>query len=168
MEEQAYRYCPRCGAAFEKQAENLLVCGSCGLHFYINPHPCNAVIIENEKGEILLVKRKSDPYEGTWDLPGGFMNPNESAEESVIREIEEELRIKPKGFRYLGSYADRYPYKGVNYHTLCFVYAVKIESIPLQASDDIDDYKYFTPNNLPFDELAFSGLKKALRAYLNK
>ncbi len=56
-----YKFCPKCGEKLIAQKENFLRCEKCGFHFYINPLPCNAVIIENEKGEIMLVKRKFDP-----------------------------------------------------------------------------------------------------------
>ncbi len=66
----AFKFCPRCGVSLNKQESYLLICPSCAHHLYINPLPTNTVIITNGKEEILLVKRKFPPMEGTWDLPG--------------------------------------------------------------------------------------------------
>lgn len=168
MDEQTFIFCPRCGARFSEKTPRLLNCGDCGLNFFINPRPCNAVIIENVQGKIMLVKRKADPHKGMWDLPGGFMDIKETAQQSLTRELREELHVDLSHFRYLSSYADRYLYKEVNYHTLCFVYAAKIQNIPIRPGDDISSYAFFSKKSLPYDEIAFGGLKSALKEYIRK
>jgi ADP-ribose pyrophosphatase YjhB (NUDIX family) len=50
-----------------------LACANCSLSYYLNPKPCTAVILVNDKGEYLLVERAVDPVKGYWDLPGGFV-----------------------------------------------------------------------------------------------
>lgn len=52
----------------------------------------DAVVINN--GHLLLVKRRSHPGKGLWALPGGFLNPHERIKDAIIRELEEETRIK--------------------------------------------------------------------------
>ncbi len=168
MDEQSLGYCPKCASAFRKGPENSLVCESCGFKYFVNPRPCNAVIIENNTGEILLVKRKIDPKKGMWDLPGGFMAVNETAEESLVREAREELNAHITSCRYIASYPDRYLYEGVNYHTLCFVYVARIEETPLQPKDDVASFQFFAKNKLPFDGIAFEGLKEALKTYVKE
>src|SRR3989344_7597245 len=119
-------FCTICSNKLEKIKESLFHCPSCGQDFYINPCPSNGVILLNEKDEILFVKRKVPPNENTWDLPGGFMDINESAEESVTRELWEELKIKITDFKYFKSYPDRYQFQKINYYTLMFVYVAHI------------------------------------------
>src|SRR3954462_13276808 len=109
-----YKFCPKCGHQADKKSEYLLVCPNCGYDFYINPAGTNAVIIENSKGEILLVTRKFDPMKGYLDLPGGFIEVGESLEESALRELKEELGIEILNVKYFGSYPDEYLYQGVN------------------------------------------------------
>ena len=117
-----YTYCPKCSNKISKIQENLYVCNKCGFHLYENPRPTNGLIIENEKGEILLVKRKNDPKKDYWDVPGGFVDIGETLEESMIREIKEELGVRVKDLRYVISAPDKYLYKVVNYHTICFFF----------------------------------------------
>jgi NADH pyrophosphatase NudC (nudix superfamily) len=98
-----YKFCPKCGGNLVFQKENCLICRNCKFHFYINPLPCNAAIIENEKGEIMLVERKVDPKKGFWDWPGGFINPGESLEDSLKREIKEELNVENNVYLFVTS-----------------------------------------------------------------
>lgn len=164
-----YTFCLRCGGEFEQKLHNLLVCKKCGFNFYLNPAPTTAVIIENEKGEILLVKRKFDPKKGTLDLPGGFIEPDESLEEGLLREIKEELGVEIYDLTYFISYPDDYLFKGVNYKILGITYTAKIkEGENISASDDIDEAKYYKKEDIPFDQIAFENIKKALLDYLNK
>src|SRR3990167_5169640 len=101
-------HCLRCGNKLEKKSSRESSCPKCGYAHYVNPYPTTSVIIENENGEIMLVKRKYNPKKGYWDLPGGFVDLNESGEECSRREIIEELGIKLKKLIYLGSYPDKY------------------------------------------------------------
>src|SRR3989344_4600239 len=77
-----YSFCPKCGSKADKKLHNLLICPNCQYNFYINPSPTNGLIIENSKGEILLVKRKLEPKKGYLDVAGGLVEPGESLEES--------------------------------------------------------------------------------------
>ena len=164
-------YCPSCKNKLNQKSNRLIDCPSCNFNFYINPALTNAVIFENKKQEILLVKRKGEPFTGFWDLPGGFVEYNESCEESTIREIEEELKIKIKNIKYFCSLPDIYPYKGFDYHTLCFFYTYKLsveQEKDLKYSDDISGFKFFKKDEIPYAKLAFRGLEKAIRFYLNE
>ncbi len=159
-------FCTLCASKLEKIRDNLFHCQNCGQDFYINPCPSNGVILLNEKGEILLVKRKVPPNENTWDLPGGFMDINESAEESVTRELWEELEIKITDFKYLKSYPDRYQFQKINYYTLMFVYEAQIPDQKFIEGGEIKDFKFFKKSEIPWDSLAFKSLKQALEEYL--
>ncbi len=165
-----FKYCPNCKKNLQHLSERLINCPSCGFHFYISPAATNAAILESQKKEILLVKRKFEPYIGYWDLPGGFIEYNEPCEESVQREIKEELSIKIKNFTYLCSFTDIYPYKKFNYHTLCFFYTAKLsakQEKDLKYSDDISGFKFFKKTEVPYDKLAFKGLGYAIKKYLS-
>ncbi len=161
-----FTFCPSCQSKLTHVTNRLLNCNRCGFHFYLNPAITNALILENKKGEILLVKRKYPPKKGRWDLPGGFIEFNETVEESLEREIKEELGIKTKNLKYIGSQPDRYLYKGINYHTLCMFFTGQIKNGKIVSQDDISTVKFFSKKNLPFKKIAFTGIKKALIDYL--
>ena len=71
------------------------------------------VMITDDQGRLLVVVRAEEPEKGTWDLPGGFADPGESIEESVRREVREELGLEIASMRYLCSYPNTYEYGGI-------------------------------------------------------
>jgi NAD+ diphosphatase len=167
LEKQAYKFCPRCKANLKLEKENLLHCTMCDLHLYISPKVTNGVIIVDDKGEILLTKRKTSPKKGWWDLPGGFADIGESMEESVIRELHEELGAEIDELQYLASYYGLYEFKGITYNTLGFIYVAKLKkNAKLKAADDVASFKYFKPNNIPYEKLAFREVRKGLEDYI--
>ncbi len=113
------RYCPRCGAAALKSAGLKLVrCGQCGFELYINIAAAVAALIPDDQGRLLITVRGREPKKGAWDLPGGFADPDESAETAVRREIREELGLDVVSMKYLCSFPNRYEYMGIRYPTM--------------------------------------------------
>lgn len=164
-----YKFCPKCGGQADKKLPNLLICSNCGYNYYLNPAPTNAIILENEAGEILLVKRRFEPQKGFLDLPGGFIEIDESMEESSFREIKEELGIDIKEVKYFASYPDIYLYQGINVKTLGLTLTGKIEGNPtLNPSDDVEEAIFFKKDEIPVDKVAFESIKRALVDYLKQ
>ena len=130
--------------------------------------PSNAAIMENEKGEILLVKRKFDPMKGFWDWPGGFVNPGESLEDSVKREIKEELGVDVTVNKISGVYEDRYLYQGIQNYALCIAVSAKITNGEITVSDDVSEFNFFSPSKIFEAELAFPSVKKGIEDYLKQ
>ena len=85
---QRFVYCPVCGQkSFVENDEKSKRCTQCGFVYYFNPSAAVACFIRNRNGELLLVRRAKEPGKGTLDLPGGFMDRYECAEEAVYREV---------------------------------------------------------------------------------
>ena len=83
-----FKFCPVCGQpTFVIHNEKAKECTHCGFVYYFNPSSAVACFIRNEAGELLLVRRAKDPGKGTLDLPGGFVDMYESAEEAAAREV---------------------------------------------------------------------------------
>jgi ADP-ribose pyrophosphatase YjhB (NUDIX family) len=82
--------CPHCADA----ADQPIVCERCSWRWYANPKPASGALIEviDEAGEpsVLLLRRAVDPGRGAWDLPAGYLEPNESFEQGALREAREE------------------------------------------------------------------------------
>ncbi len=120
--------------------------------------------------ELLLVERAIEPQKGHWDLPGGFIEYNESLEQGLARELKEELNldIQPEQFNYFGSFANQYCYQNVLYHTCDSFFIYCPSSKPaLEAKDDIASWQWHPLSRLPLDKVAFSsvlqGLKKLIQ-----
>lgn len=159
-------FCPRCQKKLIKKNDFYISCSFCNFFIYFNPTPTNALIIENQQKEILFVKRKYPPKKDWFDLPGGFVNLDETIEESVKREIKEELNLTIDNFFYLGSYSDEYLYRQIVYKTLCFVFYKKINQIThLQPNDDVKKILFFKKEKIPWSRIAFKGIRQALKDY---
>lgn len=74
-----------------------------------------AAIIINEEGKILITQRNLKKSQGgLWEFPGGKIEPNETKEDAIIREIKEELTIDIKVDEYFDEKVFNYPEKKIN------------------------------------------------------
>jgi NADH pyrophosphatase NudC (nudix superfamily) len=165
---KAYKFCPVCGRKMEPQVDELIICSMCSFHYWINPTPSNAVIVENDQNEILLVKRAHPPKKGFWDLPGGFISAYENLEVSVMREIEEELGVVVRMGDIIGVYEDLYVYQKILNPTLTIAVSAKITDGTLTPSDDVSDFQYFSRKDILHQEVAFATVTRALTDYLKR
>lgn len=159
------KYCPKCGC-FNFQSGKIYKCDKCKFTLYFNPAPAVELILRNNKGEILLATRGRAPKLGYLDLPGGFVENNESAEQALFREINEELGINIKSFKYFGSSADLYPYKGIDYHTTCFVFYAKMNNPKIKVGDDVAGAQFYNLNKLDFKRIATPRIVNILKKLL--
>jgi len=68
-----------------------------------------AAIIENERGELLIARRKKGKsQEGLWEFPGGKIEPGESVEDCLRRELLEEMQIEIEPYAYFAMNDHRY------------------------------------------------------------
>lgn len=163
----SFKYCPNCGFQFDDYEDHSKICPNCDLHFYINPSPTTGAVLLNEKGEILLVKRRVDPGKGLWDIPGGFVDLNEDLETSLKRELKEELNIKIDDLKYLTSKVDTYKYGNRLQQTLGVIFEGKVlQEDKIIPSDDVDGFDFFTKDNFPIDKISFKSLEDFFREYL--
>ncbi len=110
------------------------------------------VIRKSDAPEILLIKRKHDPYEGLWALPGGFVEIDEDLEPGAIRELEEETGITGITLTQFKTYGK--PGRDPRGRTISIVYYTLVsQHINTQAGDDASETKWFSIDELP--NLAF-------------
>ena len=117
------------------------------------PHPrltVDAVAIRHDK--VLLVRRGNPPFEGSWALPGGFVDRGERLEAAVLRELVEETGVVGEVLGIVGAYSrpDRDP-RG---HTISVVYAVSADDGDVVGGDDAAEAAWHdlaSPPELAFD-----------------
>ena len=163
-----YNFCPRCACRLTPSKQPL-ICPDCGLHLYINPKSCVGTILLNGDGKLLLGKRAIEPLKDWWDIPGGFIEEDETLEEGAKREVSEELNIKIGELKYLKSYPDKYLYQGVEYETIVSFFIANIPpDSDIQAADDVSYFEFFDLHKLPFEKIAFSSSRDVLRELIQK
>lgn len=164
---QAYRHCPRCGNVLKPNNPALSVCGNCEFVNYFNPKPCTIIIVRNDQNEILFIRRNHEPSKGMWDAPGGFVEHGENFEEGARREAKEEIGVGLRELRYLTSVIDSYEYKRVSYETLAVVFTAKLNGDQdITLSEENSEYRWFSEQDIPFDQIAFPSIKDVLLDYL--
>jgi ADP-ribose pyrophosphatase YjhB (NUDIX family) len=130
--------------------------------------PAAAAILVTPQG-ILLTKRAHEPKAGMLDVPGGFVNYNESIETALARELHEELSIKVTNYQYIGSFPNIYVYKDITYFTtdaffIC-IYDNRLQPVP---NEEIEEIVYVDPGSIPFDLLAFDSAKAAFKLNISQ
>src|ERR1700730_18015217 len=99
--------------------------------------------------QVLLVKRRSWPYEGMWAIPGGFVNMDESLETAAKRELREETGVEDVYLEQLYTFGD--PKRDPRTRVITVVYFALLDSERLQvkAADDAADVGWFSVYELP-------------------
>lgn len=123
-------------------------CEYCGR--YDNRASTVDAIVFNE-GKVLLVKRGIEPYKGMWALPGGYVEWDETTEESTARELREETGLVAITCTLIGifSHPSRHPKQVINAS-----YLVSVEPGSAQAGDDAEEVRWWPLGSLP-QSLAF-------------
>ena len=165
FQSNVWRFCPYCGAkSFRAGKEYYMECDACRKRFYINASGAVACVIENSQGEILLARRAFDPAKGMLDLPGGFVNPDETAEDAVRREIMEELNLEIVSMQYIGSSNNHYLYGEMMYFTLDLGFKCLVTDFTnLRVADDVDGYLFLPPHRINLQEIGFASIRNILQ-----
>jgi len=166
-DERPYSHCPMCGGSLEPRSlkatePERLVCTVCGFVFYLDPKVAVGTIIRDEESRIVLVRRAIEPGYGKWVFPGGYVDLGEEVHVAAVREAREEAGLEVRLDRLLNvySYPGRVP--------VIIVYEASIVGGALNCDDEGLEARLFTPDAIPWDELAFRSTFEALRESIRK
>jgi ADP-ribose pyrophosphatase YjhB (NUDIX family) len=163
---RVYLHCPWCGERLGPPEGNCQVCAACGEPTWQNAKPCGCAILVRDDGRVLLTRRGIEPFFGMWDVPGGFLEPDETPEQGVARELLEETGLEVEVGRYVTAVVDTYGQGGD--HTLNLFYECRILRGEAQPADDVSELGWFVPEELPLQEIAFQNGAAGLRVWLAK
>jgi len=141
--DRTHRFCGRCGTPLRtKSTERAKECPQCGLlHF---PRLAPAIIVLIERGDRLLLARSCHFMPGMFSVLAGFVEPGESLEEAVVREVKEEVGIDVKDTQYFGSQPWPFP------HSLMIGFTATYAGGEITIDDtEIEEAGWFTADGLP-------------------
>jgi len=140
---RSHRFCGNCGHPTEnKQNERAKICPACDLINY--PRLSPAIIVAVLKQNRLLLASNKRFKSEFYSVLAGFVEPGETLEECVVREVKEEVGIAVKNIRYFGSQPWPFP----NSLMVGFIADYKGGEIDVDKSE-IVDAAWFSSDNLP-------------------
>jgi NAD+ diphosphatase len=140
---RTHRYCGRCGSPTELvDGDRSTRCPVCGLHNY--PRLSPAVIMTVERDDSILLAHGVNFQDGVYSCVAGFVEPGESLEEAVAREVLEETGIAVTDVRYFGSQPWPFP------NSLMIGFNARYAGGEIVLEDaEIGDAKWFTSDDMP-------------------
>lgn len=160
-----FKFCPKCGSdCFVDNNIKSKRCEACGFIYYFNPSSATIAIIINSKNEIMVATRAHEPAKGTYDLPGGFVDMNETAEEAVIREVKEETGLEVLSTQYLFSMPNIYIYSDFQVETTDLFFLCKVENISqFKAQDDVAELRFIPITDLNPSLFGLRSIKQGIK-----
>ena len=145
--EQTHRFCGRCGSKTEtSKTERAKICPACGLINY--PRVSPSMIVAVLKGNQILLARSTRFKSGFYSVLAGFVEPGETLEECVKREVREEVGVEVKNIRYFGSQPWPFP------HSLMVGFIADYESGELKIDPvEIVEAGWFSVDRQPWKSL---------------
>ena len=137
---------------------------------YYKPYPAVLALLLNKKNDILMAVRAHDPGAGTLDLPGGFLDLDETLKQAASRELQEETGLLPGDYtelEYLCEAIDEYEYQGeVLPGIVVTFWARMVGDEQVEASDDVAELKWMPLDAINPNEVhpGFRGVRAALAA----
>lgn len=157
------RFCPACGQPVESRLleedhRPRLVCPD-GHVTWRNPRVVVGAL-PVKAGRVYLARRAIDPGLGRWTYPGGFLEVGESAQEGARRETEEETKLRIEVGELIGVYSR--PHVGI----VTIVFAADVVGGRPEPAAETTEVRGFDPDEIPWDELAFTTVESALRDWV--
>lgn len=123
---------------------------------YKYPHPsvttdCVIFGFDGTKLQVLLIERGIEPYKGRWAFPGGFLNPDETAEEGALRELQEETGLTGAYIEQFHTFTD--PHRDPRERVITIAYYALVRLQEVRGGDDAAKAQWFALDEVP--QLAF-------------
>ena len=123
---------------------------------YKYPHPavttdCVIFGFDGQSLKVLLVERGIEPYKGRWAFPGGFLNPDERAEEGARRELDEETGLEGAFIEQFHTYTE--PNRDPRERVITIAYFALVRIQEVNGGDDAAKAQWFPIEEVP--QLAF-------------
>lgn len=162
-----FAHCPACGSHhFTVNNAKSKHCPDCGFTYYANPSAATAAFILRDDC-LLVARRANNPARGTLDLPGGFVDMDETAEDGMRREILEETGLEVQGLQYLFSLPNLYDYSGMTIHTLDMFFLADIapDAVPC-AADDAAELAWLPLSGVHPEDFGLFSIRRAISHFI--
>jgi NAD+ diphosphatase len=158
--DRTHQYCGQCGTpTASRPAERAKECPSCGLLSF--PRVSPAIIVLVERGGQLLLARNHRFPPGRYSVIAGFVEPGETLEEAVAREVREEVGLEVNQIRYFASQPWPFP------HSLMVGFVAQYAGGEIRPDpEELADAAWFSPDQLPDLPDGISIARRLIEAFL--
>jgi NADH pyrophosphatase NudC (nudix superfamily) len=164
----AFRFCPHCGTELEPAGNDSGAhCPNCDKTWYHNAAPTAGAVIVRD-GKALITKRARPPEKDRYDIPGGFLDPDEDPIAGLKREVEEELgmNIEVSFDDFVQAVPHRYGEDGD--WTLAMGFIVRTANGEPVAADDVAEVRWVTQEELDGIDFAWDHDREMVRKALGQ
>lgn len=157
-----HQFCGRCGSSMEEESHEVLRrCQKCD--FFTYPRLSPAVIMSVIRDDTILLGRSPRFPTGMFSVLAGFVEPGETLEEAVAREVKEEVDIDIKDIRYIGSQPWPFP------HSLMIGFTARYAGGRIKVDNkEIEDAGWFSTDNMPRLPTRISIARKLIELFLEE
>ncbi len=136
----------------------------CELCNFNNPKcSVTAAIIKDNK--LLLLKRNEEPFKDKWDLPGGYMSPEETPESAIKREVKEELGIDCTVIPIIELSGTAY-WKNKNFPILSHFFLVDIENQEIKLNEENTEFLWIPLKDIKWQDIAWDSNRKFIETII--
>jgi NAD+ diphosphatase len=141
--DRTHRFCGQCGQPMEPMTEERArKCARCDLVFF--PRLSPVIIVRVSRGEQLLLARSPHTPPAMYSVLAGFVEPGETLEEAVMREVMEEVGVSLRNIRYFGSQPWPFP------HSLMIGFTAEHAAGEIRIDGkEIEDANWYSVDRLP-------------------
>lgn len=163
-------FCRRCGGGITRERNHTFRCTG-GHTLFANSSPTVGIFLINNDNQLLMTVRGIEPHKGTLDLVGGFLDPDETLELAVYRELEEETGLSAADIsepQYLLSTVNDYTYSGEELPVMGVIFWARLISntAPIPR-DDVSAFQVCAINDLGSQNLYPGNILTASRKLRN-
>ena len=160
-------FCTSCGTeltfgAIDGEDRERLGCPACGHVAYVNPRLVVTTIPVNDSGELILLRRGTEPGLGSWAQPGGFLEVDETVTEAAIRETFEETGLIVEPDEIVGLYSR------LEAAVVVLAFEARVVGGEVRLSTEATEVKAFRPEAVPWPEIAFKTTRWALHDWIRR
>ncbi len=137
----------------------------CEICSFNNPKGTTSAIIIRD-GKLLVLKRTEEPFNGMWDLPGGYMDAGETPEHTAMREIKEELGVDAK-LDFIGAFPGTASWKAKTFSVLSHAYLAEISGEPQLNTKENSNLTWISLSEIDPKTIAFDANVKIVEYVKN-
>jgi ADP-ribose pyrophosphatase YjhB (NUDIX family) len=160
-----FKYCPDCGSECERKDIKAFKCIKCCHNFYDEPVVGAGGLIRNTEGKYLFIVRNKEPGKGSWAVPGGCVDNNESLEQCFVREIFEETGVRLTNIKYFSSYPS-INNRGEQIETaVTAFFTAETDDLGIKEDEEVVNLMWLSKEEIDLDKIVLTDVKSFIKDY---